>query len=147
MAEVDGELHVAGDADEVYSIQKASNKRNRAITGLLESYGRIKRAPVEVVDVYTKQCSLPVSARVLAIMRATLADGGVNPITGIRVVSADILITIAPGKAGIGALNPPETASAGSGLPLPRPGPEHLCLPGIYPNRLGRRRSQGPSRT
>ena len=46
--------------------------------------------PAEATDLYTRQCSLNVSARDLAVMGATLADGGVNPITRERVVDAVI---------------------------------------------------------
>jgi glutaminase len=46
--------------------------------------------PAEAVDLYTKQCALNVSARDLAVMGATLADGGVNPITRKRVVGAAV---------------------------------------------------------
>ncbi|MFD6894197.1 glutaminase [Rhodococcus sp. NPDC060086] len=65
---------------------------------LLASYGRVALDPDEVVDVYTKQCSLKVDAQDLAVMGATLADGGVNPLTGRRVVP--------PGKCGIGVFSP-----------------------------------------
>ena len=41
------------------------------------------------VELYTRQSCLSVSARDLAVMGATLADGGVNPVTGERVVSAE----------------------------------------------------------
>lgn len=75
---------------EVYRSESATNQRNRAIARLLESYRRIDLDPLEVVDVYTKQCSLNVTARDLAIMGATLADGGVNPVTGDQVVSAEV---------------------------------------------------------
>jgi glutaminase len=44
--------------------------------------------PDEATDVYTRQCSLLVSARDLAVMGATLAGGGINPLTGERVVAA-----------------------------------------------------------
>lgn len=74
----------------VYHSESQTNQRNRAIARLLESYGRIDLDPLEVVDVYTRQCSLRVTARDLAVMGATLADGGVNPVTGDRVVSADV---------------------------------------------------------
>jgi len=73
-----------------YASETATNQRNRAIAGLLESYGRIAEDPLAIVDVYTKQCSLAVSARDLATMAATLADGGVNPVTGDRVVAASV---------------------------------------------------------
>lgn len=127
--------------DEVYRSESVTNHRNRAIATLLQSYGRIERDPAEVVDVYTRQCALRVDARDLAVMGATLADGGVNPVTGERVVSAEVcrdtlavlagsglyersgewlfeiglpgksgvaggLVTVAPGKAGIGAYAP-----------------------------------------
>ena len=126
---------------EVYRSECETNHRNRAIARLLESYGRIKLDPLPVVDVYTKQCALRVTAKDLAIMGATLADGGVNPITGDRVVSAAVcrdtlavlastglyersgewlfeiglpgksgvsggMVTVAPGKAGIGVVSP-----------------------------------------
>ena len=74
--------------DEVYASEAAHNRRNQAIARLLESYGRITHDPLEVTDVYTRQCSLLVSAFDLAVMGATLADGGVNPVTGERVVDA-----------------------------------------------------------
>jgi glutaminase len=74
----------------VYRSESETNIRNRAIARLLQSYGRIETDPLEVVDVYTRQCALRVSARDLAVMSATLADGGVNPVTGERVVSAQV---------------------------------------------------------
>lgn len=72
---------------EAYHSEMLTNHRNRAIAQLLESYGRIDGDPAALVDVYTRQCALRVSAHDLAIMGATLADGGVNPVTGERVVS------------------------------------------------------------
>lgn len=74
----------------VYRSESETNMRNKAIARLLQSYGRIRSDPLEVVDVYTLQCALRVSARDLAVMGATLADGGVNPVTGERVVSAQV---------------------------------------------------------
>jgi glutaminase len=74
----------------VYASESATNQRNRAIARLLESYGRIESDPLAVVDAYTRQCALRVTARDLAVMGATLADGGVNPLTGERVVSAQV---------------------------------------------------------
>ena len=93
------------------------------VSRMLQSYGRIYMNPVEAVDLYTRQCSLNVSAKDLAVMGATLADGGVNPLTKKRVVepmvchyslavmataglyetSGDWLYEIGvPGKSGIG---------------------------------------------
>lgn len=79
------------DVDEVvFSSESATNHRNRAIARLLESYGRIHRDPDGVVEVYTRQCALRVDAHDLAVMGATLADGGVNPVTGERVVGSEV---------------------------------------------------------
>jgi glutaminase len=74
--------------DEIYTSALATNAVNRGIGWMLHSRGRIRGDPVEAVDLYTRQCSLDVSARDLAIMGATLADGGVNPVTGETVVDA-----------------------------------------------------------
>jgi glutaminase len=54
--------------DEVYRSESETNQRNRAIARLLESYGRIELDPLAVVDVYTKQCALLVTATDLAVM-------------------------------------------------------------------------------
>ncbi|KAB1864169.1 glutaminase A [Microbacterium algeriense] len=74
----------------VYASEAETNDRNRALGRLLRSYGRLDGDPDEIVDVYTRQCALNVTAHDLAVMGATLADGGVNPVTGERVVSADV---------------------------------------------------------
>ena len=74
----------------VYRSESASNQRNQGIARLLEGYERIGSNPLDVVDVYTKQCSLLVTATDIAVMGATLADGGINPVTGDRVVSETV---------------------------------------------------------
>jgi glutaminase len=73
--------------DEVYESAAKTNFRNQAIACMLQSFGRIYIDPAEATDLYTKQCSLNVSAKDLAVMSATLADGGVNPLTRERVVA------------------------------------------------------------
>jgi glutaminase len=75
---------------EVYESEAATNLRNRGIAKLLEGYGRLYFDALESTDVYTKQCSLNVTVKDLAVMGATLADGGVNPLTKERVVDAAI---------------------------------------------------------
>ena len=75
--------------EEVYASASATNSRNRGIARLLEGYGRLGCDPEQAVDLYTRQCSLAVTAQDLAAMGATLADGGVNPLTGERVVGAE----------------------------------------------------------
>jgi glutaminase len=76
--------------DEVYASASATNHRNQSIARLLQSFGRIYMGPAEATDLYTKQCSLNVSAKDLAVMGATLADGGVNPLTKERVVDPSV---------------------------------------------------------
>jgi glutaminase len=73
---------------EVYGSASETNKRNREIARLLERRRRIYFDPAEATDLYTRQSSLGVTARDLAAMGATLADGGVNPLTRERVVDA-----------------------------------------------------------
>ena len=75
--------------EEVYDSASATNERNQSIARLLSSYGRIYLDPVQATDLYTRQCSLDVTARDLAVMGATLADGGVNPCTRERVVAPE----------------------------------------------------------
>ena len=74
--------------DEVYKSEAATNFRNRAFACTLYNNGRLKEEPIEVTDVYTKACSVGVTAKQLAIMGATLANKGVNPITGKRCLDA-----------------------------------------------------------
>jgi glutaminase len=76
--------------EEVYASASDTNFRNRSIARLLQSFDRIYSDAKEATDLYTRQCSLNVSARDLAVMGATLADGGVNPITRQRVVEAAV---------------------------------------------------------
>jgi glutaminase len=76
-------------SDETYASASATNHRNRAIANLLASRNRIYWDPAETVDLYTRQSCLLTSAEDLAVMTATLADGGVNPVTGTRAVTPD----------------------------------------------------------
>lgn len=75
--------------EEVLASERATNGRNEAMARLLAGRGRIYFDPDETTDVYTRSCSLTVTTTDLAVMGATLADGGVNPITLERVVSPD----------------------------------------------------------
>ncbi len=74
--------------DEVYQSEYSTAWSNRAISNLLFNYGRLYSDPEEALRVYTKQCSVGVTTLELAIMGATLANQGVNPITEKRVLAA-----------------------------------------------------------
>lgn len=73
----------------IYESEAATNQRNQAIAKLLDAYGRIYFDPEQATDIYTKQCSINVTAKDLAIMAATLANGGTNPVTGKAVISPE----------------------------------------------------------
>jgi glutaminase len=75
--------------DEVYRSASETNHRNQSLARLLQSYGRLYSDPAEAVDLYTRQSCLEVTARDLAAMGATLANGGTNPLTHERVVDAE----------------------------------------------------------
>ena len=75
--------------DEVFRSARATNHRNRSLAQLLQSYERLWSDPVEAVDLYTRQSCLLVTARDLAVMGATLANAGINPLTHERVVEPE----------------------------------------------------------
>ena len=80
------------DIDEaVYKSEKNTGHRNRAIAHLLLNAGIIDKSPDEVLDIYFKQCSINVDCRDLAVMATTLANQGVNPVTGIRAIKSDVV--------------------------------------------------------
>jgi glutaminase len=74
---------------DVYKSEADTNQRNQAIGALMLAYGYIKTNWQQAVDLYTRQCSIGVNARDLAVMGATLAAGGKNPVTGKTVMDAD----------------------------------------------------------
>ncbi|WP_146362054.1 glutaminase A [Arthrobacter yangruifuii] len=130
-------------SDEVNDSEQSTNFHNRAIAWLLYSGGTMYSDPMEACDVYTRQCSTLVTARDLAAMGASIANRGINPLTGDRVVSAaNIPAMLAemtmegmytasgdwayrvglPGKSGVGggilAIMPGKLAIAGFAPPL-----------------------------
>lgn len=75
--------------EEVYESEYESSWSNRAIANLLYNYGRLYSDPEEAMRVYTKQCSVGINTRDLGYMGATLANGGVNPKTGKRLLDEE----------------------------------------------------------
>ena len=75
--------------DDVYKSEAATNYNNRAIANMLYARDRLYSEPMEAVDVYTKECSIGVTAKQLAMMGATLANGGKNVKTGKQVMKKD----------------------------------------------------------
>ncbi len=72
--------------EEVYVSEVNDNKNNQAISKILDARGRMGSDPLEATTVYTKQCSVNVSAHDLGIMASTLANHGTNPKTGKKVL-------------------------------------------------------------
>jgi glutaminase len=75
--------------DDVYKSESATNQRNQAIGMLMYAYGYIKDKPQQATDLYTRQCSVGVNTTDLAMMAATLAFGGRNPLTGKQVIKSE----------------------------------------------------------
>jgi glutaminase len=75
-------------SDAVNTSEQETNFHNRAIAWLLYAAGTCYSDPMEALDIYTRQCLTLITALDLAVMGATLASGGINPMTGERVVTA-----------------------------------------------------------
>ena len=76
--------------DELYRSESDTNFNNRSIAWLLRNYGRIYDDPMMSLDLYTRQCSIGVTAAQLATAAATIANGGVNPRTHKQVFRAEL---------------------------------------------------------
>jgi glutaminase len=74
-------------SERISASERATNFHNRAIAWLLLCGGYMYCDPMEACDVYTLQCSTLITAIDLAIMGATLANGGINPVTQKRVIA------------------------------------------------------------
>ena len=75
-----------GFNEKVYESEVNDNKNNQAISKILDARGRMGSDPLEATTVYTKACSVNVSAHDLGMMAATFANDGVNPVTGKKVL-------------------------------------------------------------
>lgn len=78
--------------EDVFASESATGDRNRALAYLMRSAGSLTGSADEHVLTYFRQCSLRVSTVDLAVMAATLAGGGVNPVTGERVVTESVAV-------------------------------------------------------
>jgi len=83
--------HEVAIDDSVYQSEKETGHRNRAIGYMLRNYEIIEKETDEVLDLYFKQCSILVNCRDLALIGATLANNGVNPITGVRALKGQFV--------------------------------------------------------
>lgn len=81
--------HDLGMDESVYHSESVTGFRNRAIAWMLKNFGIIDGEPMDALENYFRQCSLEVTCRDLAFMAATLANGGVHPVTGHRALPAE----------------------------------------------------------
>lgn len=68
--------------------ERSTSQRNRAIALLMQSAGAVSDRAEESLELYTGVCSMTVTAEVLSVMAATLANGGINPVTGEQALDA-----------------------------------------------------------
>jgi glutaminase len=144
--------------EEMYASASTSNDRNRAIARVLYDYQCLYFDPVETTDIYTRQSCLNVTTKDLAVMAATLANGGVNPITcepviapehcqqtlavmataGLYETSGDWLFDIGlPGKSGVsGGLITTAPGKGGLGAFAPRLDPAGNSVKGVLAARF-----------
>jgi glutaminase len=73
----------------IFMSERTTGHRNRAVAHLMLNFGMIKDRVEQTLELYFQQCSLLVTAHDLAVMGATLANGGVNPITGERALKSE----------------------------------------------------------
>ena len=88
--------------DELYKSESATNFNNRSIAWLLKNYNRIYDDPDMSLDIYTRQCSMGVTARQLSICSGTIANRGVNPVTKKKVFDAELTSKIVAMIASVG---------------------------------------------
>ena len=83
-----------GDAFNSISLDPETGHRNRAIGHMLRNFNMLESDPMPVVDLYFKQCSVSVNGRDLGIMAATLANRGVNPVTGKQAIRGEYVESV-----------------------------------------------------
>jgi glutaminase len=132
------------DVDEdVWHSESVTGHRNRALANLALAAGVMTRSVDDACEVYFRQCAIRVTATDLAIMAGTLADGGVNPCTGVAVLDEEITrhvlsIMLSCGmydESGEWAVRVglPAKSGVGGGIAAVRPGQFGI---GIYSPRL-----------
>src|SRR5699024_947864 len=73
----------------VYGVERRASDQNHALAYLLSSFGIIEGRPTPALETYLRQCAIQVTCRDLAMMAATLANGGTNPVSGTEALDID----------------------------------------------------------
>ena len=77
-----------------FESERATGHRNRAIGHMLRTFGILEDDPETALDVYFRQCSIGVDCRDVSLMAATLANGGVHPLSGHRAFAPRTVETV-----------------------------------------------------
>ena len=115
--------------------EQAANDRNRAIAYLLRNFGMMEGDIQQTLDLYLQQCSAIINCRDLAVMGATLANGGINPITRERALKSEYvqdLLTVMH-TSGMYDFAGEWAYSVG----LPAKSGVSGCILGVVPGRMG----------
>lgn len=121
--------------DELYKSESATNFNNRAIAWLLKNYNRIYDDPAMSLDLYTRQCSLGITSEQLAVMAATIAFQGLNPVTKEQVYDPELSAKITTMIAAVGFYQNTGDWMFTSGIPA-KSGVGGGVL-GVYPGVMG----------
>lgn len=78
--------------ERVYRSEYATANRNRALGYLMRSLGSLDEDVEETIEIYCRQCAISVKTIDLAVMAATLGNGGVNPLTGVSVLEESVAV-------------------------------------------------------
>ncbi|MBS9535779.1 glutaminase A [Mycobacterium sp. M1] len=129
--------------EDVYRSERKHGSRNRGIAYLLDSFGALAADPDDTLEVYFRQCSLKVTSTDLARMAATLARGGLNPLTGRRATDAlvvrrtlSVMVTCGMYDAAgdwVSAVGMPAKSGVGGGIVAVLPGQLGI---GVYSPRI-----------
>jgi len=83
------------DIDEsVFESERATGHRNRAIGHMLRNFDILTSDPTPVLEMYFRQCAISVTCRDLGIMAATLANRGINPVTGKQAIRGEYVESV-----------------------------------------------------
>ncbi len=80
--------------EDVFESERSTGDRNRAIAYLMRSASLLDEDVEQQIDNYFRQCSIVVTAQDLAVMTATLANAGVNPLTGVEVIPRHVVASV-----------------------------------------------------
>jgi len=80
--------------NEVYRSENETGHRNRAIGHMLRNFDILTTDPIPSVELYFQQCSVSVTAHDLGVMAATLANAGINPLTGKQAIRGEYVESV-----------------------------------------------------